>query len=195
MESSRQYDLNAYAKDIIRHKARQLIGNCGFTRDDYEDLKQEMALDLLVRLSKFDQRKADLNTFIARVVERKISTIIRHRMQEKRDYRCRVCSLDDPIEDKGGATFTREQTISQDEIDQRRGKFNRPEGDRIDMRLDVSLVLSDLPPDLRRLAQLLMTESITEAARDLGVPRSTLYETGIARLRRAFEDKGLNKYL
>ena len=32
-------------------------------------------------------------------------------------------------------------------------------------------------------------------ARELGVPRSTLYEKGIARLRKIFEDRGLHEYL
>ena len=46
--------LNEYARSVIRNKARQLIGKYGFTPDDYEDLEQEMILDLLVRLPKFD---------------------------------------------------------------------------------------------------------------------------------------------
>jgi len=195
MEDSKQYGLNDYAKNVIRHKARQLIGKYGFTRDDYEDLMQEMTLDLLVRLSKFDRSKASLNTFVARIVDRRISTLIRHRTQDMRDYRREACSLDDPIQDEDGASITRGEMLSQDECDLRAGKHTRPESERIDMRLDVSFVIAELPPELRPLAERLLDQSITEAARELGVPRSTLYETGIARLRNAFEDKGLGEYL
>lgn len=195
MESSKQNDLNDYARTVIRHKARQLIGKYRFTQDEYEDLKQEMALDLLARLSKFDRSKASLNTFIARIVDRRISTLIRHRTQGKRDYRCEGCSLDEPIDDQDGSGARRGDALGQDDYDLRTGRHSRPESERIDMRLDVSLVLSELPPDLRELAERLLDHSIAEAARDLGVPRSTLYDTGIARLRNAFEDKGLGEYL
>ncbi len=195
MESSKQYGLNEYARNTIRHKARQLIGKYGFTRDDYEDLTQEMAVDLLTRLSKFDPAKAGPNTFVARIIDRKISSLIRHRKQRMRDFRRQVCSLDDPIEGEDCSNGSLGETISQDEHDLRTGRHARPELDRIDLRLDVCLAISSLPPDLRVLAERLVTQSITETAHELGVPRSTLYEKGIARLRKAFEDKGLNTYL
>jgi RNA polymerase sigma-70 factor (ECF subfamily) len=182
MESSRQFCLNEYANNFIRHKARQLIGKYGFTRDDYEDLKQELALDLLMRLSKFDPSKASLNTFVARIVDRKIANIIRDRRREKRDWRCEVVSLD-------------EETIDQDECDRRFGRYDRPEAERRDMRLDVSLAVSALPSDLGSLAERLVRQTIAEAARDLGVPRGTLYDTAIARLRKTFQDKGLHEYI
>ena len=194
MGSSKQYDLNEYARNTIRHKARQLIGKYGLTPDDDEDLQQEMALDLLVRLPKFDPGRACLSTFIARIVERKISTIIRHRTRAKRDYRCRVYSLDERIENADDCS-TLHDVISQGDCDLRVGRYGRPEIERIDLRIDVSLVLAKLPPELRALARRLYTQSITEVARELRVSRSTLYETGIARLREAFEDKGLDEYL
>ena len=195
MENSKHASLDDYARETIRHKARQLIGRHGFTRDDYDDLQQEMTLDLLERLPKFDPDKAAHNTFVARVIERKISKIIRHRTQEMRDYRCEACSVNDDIEDGNGGTVERIQTISQDEQDLRTGKHARPESERIALQVDVSLVMSRLSPELRQLAEMLQTHSITEVARELGVPRSTLYGNGIARLRAVFEDKGMRQYL
>ena len=193
--NKKQKGLSDYAAETIRHKARQLIGKVGFTKDDINDLMQEMMLDLLERLPKFDPNKAAHSTFIARVIERKISKLIRHRMQEKRDYRREACSVNETIEDGNGGTVERAQTMSQDEHDLRTGKHSRPEEARIDMRLDVSFVISKLPADLKPLAERLMTHSITEVAREIGMPRSTFYETGIARLREIFEDKGLREYL
>jgi RNA polymerase sigma-70 factor (ECF subfamily) len=99
MENTKQRILDGYARDVIRHKARQLIGKYGFTRDDYDDLQQEMMLDLLRRLGKYDPSRAGLSTFVARIVDRKVSTLIRHQRQEKRDYRRQVCSLDAQVEE------------------------------------------------------------------------------------------------
>jgi RNA polymerase sigma-70 factor (ECF subfamily) len=192
---SKQHDLDDYAKNLIRHKARQMIGKYGLAPDDYNDLRQDMILDLLTRLPKFNPDKAGLNTFVTRLVDRKASSIIRHRRQAKRDFRCKAGSLEDMVETKDGGTVERGETISQDECDLRSGTRDRTESERIDMQVDVSIALADLPPELRALATRLMIDTIAQAARDLGVPRSTIYETGIARLRKAFIDKRLHEYL
>jgi len=193
--SKKQSDLNEYARKVIRHKARQLVGKYGFTWDDFDDLAQEMALDLLTRLPKFDCDRASLNTFIARVVDRRVSTLIRHRKQAKRDFRREACSLDDPMDNQDEAGTRRRDGVSQDEYDLRTGKQVRPNSERIDLLLDLSFALADLPPELQDLAGRLRDRSISEIARDLHVPRATLYGIGIARLRKAFEDKGLGQYL
>ena len=195
MENTKQRILDGYARDVIRHKARQLIGKYGFTRDDYDDLQQEMMLDLLRRLGKYDPSKAGLSTFVARIVDRKVSTLIRHQRQEKRDYRRQVCSLDAQVEDQDGQARGLDEVLSQDAYDEEVARHDRPEGERLDLRLDLSLALDELPDDLRQLALRLQTRTVTEIARELGVPRSTLYEKGIARLRKIFEDKGLREYL
>ena len=194
MEHAGHFDLNQYAKDIIRHKAQQLIGNYGFTLDDLKDIEQDLWLDLLQRLPKYNAERAQFSTFICLVVDHKISTIIRYHTQEKRDWRCH-CSLDDPVEDPAGTSVPRGETLSQDECDLRTGKYARPEAERIDLQLDLSIALSELPPDLKLLAEQLMIHPIAQVARDLGIPRSTLYEKGIGSLRRHFMDKGLEDYL
>jgi RNA polymerase sigma-70 factor (ECF subfamily) len=195
MENTKQRVLDGYARDVIRHKARQLIGKYGFTRDDYDDLQQEMMLDLLRRLGKYDPSRAGLSTFVARIVDRKVSTLIRHQRQEKRDYRRPVCSLDAQVEDQDGQARGLDEVLSQDAFDDEIARHDRPQAERLDLRLDLSLVLDELPDDLRQLALRLQTRTVAEIARELGVPRSTLYEKGIARLRKIFEDKGLREYL
>lgn len=195
MENTKQRILDGYARDVIRHKARQLIGKYGFTRDDYDDLQQEMMLDLLRRLGKYDPSRAGLSTFVARIVDRKVSTLIRHQRQEKRDYRRPVCSLDAQVEDQDGQARGLDEVLSQDAFDDEIARHDRPQAERLDLRLDLSLVLDELPDDLRQLALRLQTRTVAEIARELGVPRSTLYEKGIARLRKIFEDKGLREYL
>ena len=60
--------------------------------------------------------------------------------------------------------------------------------------LDLMAVLDSLPPPLREVAELLMTDSVAEAARRLGKSRSTIYGR-LARLRERFEDAGLARYL
>jgi hypothetical protein len=55
-------------------------------------------------------------------------------------------------------------------------------------------VLDQMPPHLQKLALLLAHHSKADAARQLGIPRMTLY-TSIAAIRRRFEKAGLQRYL
>jgi RNA polymerase sigma-70 factor (ECF subfamily) len=195
MENTKQRILDGYARKVIRHKARQLIGKYGFTRDDYDDLQQEMMLDLLRRLGKYDPSRAGLSTFVARIVDRKVSNLIRHQKQEKRDFSVRVLPLDAEVDGQDGEPLGLDEVLSQDAYDDEVGGHDRPQFERLDLRIDLTLVLDDLPDDLRELARRLQTRTMAEIARELGMPRSTLYEKGIARLRKIFEDKGLREYL
>ena len=190
----KQQEISEYAATVIRCKARQLVGKAGFRKHDIEDIEQEMTLDLLSRLPKFDPDKAAHSTFVARVIERKISKLIRHRRQEMRDYRREACSLNELVMNGDGETTERACTVDQDEADIHAGRRSRTREDEAHLRLDVSLVLSGLPDDLRAVAEHLMTETVTEAAKSLGVPRTTLYGA-IGRLRQIFEDEGLREYL
>lgn len=195
MENAKQRILEGYARDVIRHKAWQLIGKYGYTRDDYDDLKQDLMLDLLRRIGKYDPDRAALSTFVSRIVDRKISNLIRHRRQEKRDYRRQVCPLDAQVEDQDGESRGLDEIVSQDAYDDEVGRHDLPEAVRSDLKLDISQALDELPAELLDLAHRLQTKTMAEIARELGVPRSTLYEKGIARLRKIFEDKGLREYL
>ena len=192
--NQKQQEISDYAAQLIRRKARQLVGKAGFTRDDVEDLEQEMTLDLLERLPKFDPDKAAHTTFVARVIERKISKLFRARKRERRDYRRESGSLNDPITDGEGESTERACTIGQDEVNIRAGRRNRTREEEARLHFDVSLVLSGLPEDLRAVAEQLMAGTITEAAKSLGMPRSTLYGA-IGRLRPFFENADLRDCL
>jgi RNA polymerase sigma-70 factor (ECF subfamily) len=174
MQANRkQQQISDYAAVLIRCKARQLVGKAGFTWDDVEDLEQEMRLDLLERLAKFDPDKAKRTTFVARVVERKISKLFRDRAREKRDYRRECGSLNDSIQDGEGETVERAYTMDQDAADICMGRRDRTREDEAMLSFDVALVLSALPQNLRLIAEELMEKTITEAAKSLGRPRST----------------------
>lgn len=190
----KQNELSDYAKKTIRHKARSLVGRKGFTMDDIDDIEQEMTLDLIERMPKFDPDKAAQSTFIARVIDHKISKILRHRTQEMRDFHRESCSLNDLIEDSDGGVVERIHTLDREGVDLCAGGHSRTCNEDAQLRFDVSLVISGLPKDLKALAEHLMTETFTEASKSLGVPRATLYGAR-DRLRRIFEDAGLKEYM
>jgi len=151
MEPKRSnYELNDFALNMVNIKALQLVGKAGFTFDDVEDTKQDMILDLLERLTKYDPSKSNYKLFVTCVVDRKGRNLIRHRLMEMRDHRREACSLNDEIDVGEDAPVQRLATISQDDHDIRSGKYRRPAEEREHLRLDLETVLADLSPELRR---------------------------------------------
>ncbi len=191
---NRYQGIDDYAVRIIKYKARQLVGRVGFTESDRQDLEQEMVFDLLRRLPKFKPERAQRNTFIARVVEHKVATIIEAQKAGMRDYRLCPCSLNDRFENEEGGSVERIDTINQDDYLQRTGNLSRPISDLRGLSIDIRNAVEKLPPELRDLCKRLQVESVTEISRDTGIPRGTIYES-IKKLRTLFEDAGLKDYL
>jgi len=56
--------LDDYVVKTILIKANQLIGKAGYKRDDYDDIIQEIILDVCGRLPKYDPEKSKFETFV-----------------------------------------------------------------------------------------------------------------------------------
>ena len=179
-----------YAVRIIKHKARQLVGRYGLTFFDREDLEQELMIDLLQRMRYFNPAKAKKTTFIARIVERHIATILEARHAQCRDWRlCRV-SLNTPHESDKGDTWELIDRVDSEgalrtcQPDTRESEINN-------LRMDLARVLDTLPEDLRDLCERLRESNMAEIARETGVSRTTLYDK-LTRIREAFREVGLD---
>ena len=179
-----------YAVRIIKHKARQLVGRYGLTFFDREDLEQELMIDLLQRMRHFNPAKAKKSTFMARIVERHIATLLETRHAQCRDWRlCRV-SLNTPHENDKGDTWElidrmdSEGALRTCRPDTRESEINN-------LRMDVARVLDTLPEDLRDLCERLRESNMAEIARETGVARTTLYDK-LTRIRAAFRQAGLD---
>jgi len=187
--------LDDYAIRLIKHKARQLVGQAGFTRDDQEDIQQDLILDLLRRLPRFDPSRACLHTFIARVLEHGVARLIEHRQAAMRDYRCCTCSLNDPLENDDGEQVERGDLLSQDDYLRSQGRSIAPLEDRVALRMDRDRLVATLTPELRDLClRFEAGQTITDISRDTGTPRGTLYER-MKKLKALAEDAGLREYL
>ncbi len=188
-------ELDAYAVQLIRRKARQLVGRAGFTEDDQEDIEQDLTLDLLHRLPKFDSLRASLHTFIARVVEHGVARLIERQEAPMRDYRRCTCSLNDPIRDDRADGAERGDFISQEDYLKGIGQPALLLADGVALKLDLERLLSTLPPELRDLMSRLDNgQTIAEIARDIGLSRGTLYDR-MKELRLLAEEAGLKAYL
>lgn len=185
-----------YARKQSHFKAKQLIGNYGFTRDDLEDIRQDLLAELFRRLERFDPAKAGVRTFITRLLNNAVADLIERRRAQCRDYRRSTCRLDDWTEagdEDGGWTTYAAQTTEADVKAHLRTEF-RSESEALQLRMDVEAVIDRLPRDLRELSRHLQTKSVSQIAREKGVSRQSVYGS-IRQLRRIFSEAGLGEYL
>lgn len=63
-------ELDRFAWGIIRRKACQMVGRASLTRDDHDDLVQELAFRLWKSSRRFDPAQAHWKSFVTAVVER-----------------------------------------------------------------------------------------------------------------------------
>lgn len=176
-----------YASRLLRYKARQLTRQHGFRAEERCDLEHDLYADLLERLPKFDVGRARLNTFAARLIERRVAVLIRHRFADMRSPEREECSLNDSLLGSDGRVVERYQT--------------RAEAPTADQRLhdlahDIAELREHLPTDEHRLVldALGRGESTNAIARELDVPWpvAAQYVNDIAQ---SCGDAGLREYL
>ncbi len=183
-----------YTTGFIRKKVRQLIGRAGFTRSDVESLKQELYLKLLKHFPAFDPEQSHPNAFITTILERFIANLLRDRRAEKRDHRL-ICSLNVTIGCEDGRQVEISETVTDREDNARRCRTSRSPQDEAELRMDVAELLGKLADESRNVCQRLMAgDSVSQIARDIGIPRTTLQDR-IRKLRDRFEEDGLKDYL
>ena len=187
-------DSGAHAENLIRHKARQLVGTYGFTESDRDDLEQELRIDLLRRRGKYNPAKAKLSTFTDRVVAHCIATIIEARKAAKRDYRECDCSLNDPITFEDGDEGELGDTVACETYLRRPSPASDAQLNRRDMAIDVTALIARLSHEQQRLCSLLQEHTVLEISAICQIPRGTLYDR-IKEIRIIFEDAALGDYV
>ncbi len=192
--NKKQETLTKYTMTLVQCKARQLVGKAGYTQDDVADIEQDLIKSLLACMPQFDPAKATLNTFADRVVGSRIVDLLRRRNAEIRNRGREAFSLNEEIETEDGSVEIIE-TVSQDEIDLRTGRYNRLAADRAHLQIDLNAVVAGLSPELRQVADMLRTASVAEVARELGIPRRTFREKHLAQLRQVFAANRMDDYL
>jgi RNA polymerase sigma factor (sigma-70 family) len=186
--------LDPFAAALIRKKTRQIIGRAGLARQDRSDIEQELTMMLWARLPAFDPTQGHLYPFVTAVIDRCVAKFLRHRRAKKRNDQRRTDSLHSLRESQSGEVSALGESVTAGHQDARRGCQPRDADELAQLARDISDVLATLPPAYRELATRLRHQSVADAARDLGVPRTTLNDW-VGRIRRRFEQAGLRNYL
>lgn len=193
MASQNRYSgIDEYAVEQIRYKAWALVGTAGYTWDDVEDIEQDLMLDLLEGMGQFDETKSKRTTFIDRVISNKITNIIRDRRAAKRDICKEGPRLDQVVENEDGEIITVQETVSSDEYFDRMGCQTSTVQENLEKRIDLERAIQQLTPEDQKIVRLLMEMSISDVARELGMPRMTLAYR-VRRIRKTLIELGLDE--
>jgi RNA polymerase sigma-70 factor (ECF subfamily) len=179
---------------LVRTKAAGLAGTYGFSASDRDDLRQELLLDCLVRLRKFDPAKSSRRTFVHRVIRHRVATLLDGQRAPCRDYRMCRDSLDAPVQLAACESIPLGETVSTDDYEARIGRNVLSSREPMELRIDIDRGISLLPPELAAVADLLKSVSAVEAGRRLGLSRATVYRR-IFDIRGVFAAAGLDDYL
>jgi len=182
MRGNRYDGFDDFTAKLIKRKARQLVGKAGITDADREDLEQELALHVLISTPRFDSSRAQFRTFIARVIDRKVASIIRGRKAAKRGYGVACQSLNEAIQDEDGYEVERLDLLEA-----------TADESADDLDVDLRNAIATLPPNLQKLYQRLKHGSPSEIARETGTARSTVYDQ-MKSIMRTFAKAGLKDY-
>ena len=183
-----------FIRSIIQRKIRQTIGTSSFANHDREDLEQEIYIRVAKSVEQFDEKVGHLYPFICTIVQRHLANLVRNRGRSKRGP-SRIGSLSLMVNLPDGGSTELSQLIGEDDRNRRLGRESRlSEQDLTDLQIDLAQEIAKLPEQWRHLLERRQTQSMSEIARDLGVPRTTLNDW-MRHIRSRFEAVGLDEYL
>ena len=155
-----------------RH-ARSLAGTAGYGFDDFEDLRQEIVLDLLRRAPRFDATRGEWHAFVRALCRNRASELAIRQWRLPREVSLDAAMLEDGCSAVGFSQHHYFEEVA-----------------ALNLGVDVRRVLGTLPARLRVLALLLGCMSIKEVCARSGKSRSSVYRM-IPQIRKAFVSAGL----
>ncbi|HMN39501.1 MAG TPA: hypothetical protein PKE29_01555 [Phycisphaerales bacterium] len=186
MVGSSLFDRDGYAQKLIEFKAAQLCKRPGFSRSDRQDIEQELWGFLHTRMPRFDATRASQNTFVARVINCGVVTIIRYHDAAKRAPGWSLMSLDAPARpSKDGQDDAGVELAAP-----RNGPYHH------DLVHDVARLRAMLPSETHRAVVDLLAQGGTanSIAGDLGISRRAAARY-VAEVAQWGEASGLRDYL
>jgi len=194
MKTTYPPDVNdRFVRSYTCRVARAIVAQGVFPESDFEDLVQELKLAVIEGVPRFNPERAKWSTFVRLVVRGRAVSLQRKRLADCRAAGRDIVSLDDTIEDEDGQLTTLANRVREDQSLDYVARDYVSDEDRLVTEMDIATVVASLPSELRDLCERLTTRSVTQVARDLGVPRTTLTHQ-LKKIREAFVAAGFDSY-
>lgn len=173
-----QTDFIPYLLQQTALRASLLQTSFGFAADDWDDLRQDLALDCLRRLSRFDASRGNWKGFVHGVV-RNHACVLASKQARRPELQC--------LAEDGDADADFAEGVSRCDAHFLIADDRCP---ALELSLDMRRVLEGLPDELRSIAQHLAEVSVYAVRQVTGLSSSELNRR-IARIRAAFVAAGL----
>lgn len=121
--------------EIIRRKAKRLVGHYGYRSSDVQDIEQDLAMHVFQQTCRHHPERGSRYGFVVTVVKNKLLNLIQLKRAMKRNNACEVRA---------------EEVGEAGQLDER----GSPE--QIDIQIDVRDLLQRMPEDLQQIARLRM---------------------------------------
>lgn len=188
--SHRPNALNDYAQKLIKIKVGQLARRRDFRGTDSDDLAQDMRLHLLRRAHHFDPARSSYSTYVARVIDAWIATMLRDRRRRKRAAGLDAQSLEATSVTQDGAPGSLRDVLHQEQVVGRIAIGPDDEATRRELIAAVTRIVESLPTPLPDICARLPDQSHAAIRDELGLSRRQ-FDNAMALLRKTFEDAGL----
>jgi len=174
----------------IRVRAARLARSGVIPGMDAEDIEQDLRLDLLKRMARFDASRASFETFADRLIAHRIANLAATTAAKRAERSMK--SLEAPI-----APDRADGSLTLADITPEEAALHAPVNLGVvaanSLGQDVARLLHALSPGCRVVAIALGNMTAAEAARALGLHRSSVYAR-IARIRAVATSLGLQEY-
>jgi len=178
-----------YIRTLILIKARSLMKSPAFRGVERDDVLRDLTLILAKRLDQFDPERAQLRTFVSRVLDSAAITLLRARQREKRSGDHGIASIERLRERQTTDPVTGSAAVEEADAARRLGREVRSPIDDFHLSDSIREIVAALPPDLADLCRALQADSAVATARGLGISRRQL-RNRIAELRVRFAAAG-----
>ena len=165
---------DCYATWYAKKKSAELVGHYNFNSSDREDIEQSLLFSLMDHWPDYQSDKSSPRAFIAWVIKISIAKIVRNRLQE--------------MKFEPTVPVHVEQLLADQELRESRAEID-DETHTINLKLDIHVIKEKLPADLREIAELLQSHSVTEITQLTGKSRQAI-RIAIRQIRKVFEEAG-----
>mgnify|MGYP000896345352 FL=1 len=182
-----------YIRTLILIKARSLMKSPAFRGVERDDVLRDLTLILAKRLGQFDPERAQLRTFVSRVLDSAAITLLRARQREKRSGDHGMASIERLRESQTTDPVTGSAAVGEADAARRLGREVRSPIEDFHLSDSIREIVAALPPDLADLCRALQEDSAVSTARGLGISRRQL-RNRIAELRVRFAAAGFETF-
>lgn len=159
--------------------------------DDREDLEQDLVLAVLLKAASYDRTRAAIRTFASAVIKNEMLHKARD-MKQHAENPISTTSLYDVVGEDMDSTLLHE-TLDSAKCKAALGLHEPDPFKHVDLAHDLEVACKYLSSRQKEIANLLRATSKSQAARELGVTRSTVYRDANA-IRDALEALDLGDY-